>query len=181
MRLHATIACALICRAAALESVPADAFRSVARGRVAVVDDFLARDVVAALRGDAEELWDAGLYSAPTRDTKLKRRNERFVLRGSVWRDFGVCGGVPSLRLDCVDERAARSRRRSETPSTRAAPRGDVARFWPRELGEEPSRLGGGRPGATATLVALVDGVTGVARRSAAAPRGAASPRRWTK
>ena len=67
MRPHAALACTLICRAAALESVPADAFRSVARGRVAVVDDFLARDVVAALRGDAEELWDAGLYSVATR------------------------------------------------------------------------------------------------------------------
>ena len=54
MSLPTALACALICAAAALESVPADAFRSVARGRVAVVDDFLARDVVAALRGDAE-------------------------------------------------------------------------------------------------------------------------------
>ena len=66
MRLPTALAGALICRAAALESVPADAFRSVARGRVAVVDDFLARDVVAALRSDAEELWDAGLYSVAT-------------------------------------------------------------------------------------------------------------------
>ena len=64
MRLHAALAGALICATtAALESVPADAFQSVARGRVAVVDNFLARDVVAALRSDAEELWDAGLYS----------------------------------------------------------------------------------------------------------------------
>ena len=54
MRLHTTLAGALISATAALESVPADAFQSVARGRVAVVDDFLARDVVAALRGDAE-------------------------------------------------------------------------------------------------------------------------------
>ena len=80
-------------------------FRKPRRGRVAVVDDFLARDVVAALRGDAEELWDAGLYSVatrvlaatrPRRDPRdnagadarheLKRRNERFVLRGSVAR-----------------------------------------------------------------------------------------------
>ena len=67
MRPHAGFACALISATAALESVPADAFRSVARGRVAVVDDFLARDVVAALRSDAEELWDAGLYSVATR------------------------------------------------------------------------------------------------------------------
>ncbi len=67
MRPHAALACTLICATAALEAVPADAFRSVARGRVAVVDDFLARDVVAALRGDAEELWDAGLYSVATR------------------------------------------------------------------------------------------------------------------
>ena len=67
MRPHAALACALLRATAALESVPADAFRSVARGRVAVVDDFLARDVVAALRGDAEELWDAGLYSVATR------------------------------------------------------------------------------------------------------------------
>ena len=67
MRLHAALWCALISATAALEAVPADAFQSVARGRVAVVDDFLARDVVAALRGDAEELWDAGLYSVATR------------------------------------------------------------------------------------------------------------------
>ena len=67
MRPHAALACTLISATAALEAVPADAFRSVARGRVAVVDDFLARDVVAALRGDAEELWDAGLYSVATR------------------------------------------------------------------------------------------------------------------
>ena len=67
MRLPTALAGALISAATALESVPADAFRSVARGRVAVVDDFLARDVVAALRGDAEELWDAGLYSVATR------------------------------------------------------------------------------------------------------------------
>ena len=67
MRPHAALACALLRATAALESVPAEAFRSVARGRVAVVDDFLARDVVAALRGDAEELWDAGLYSVATR------------------------------------------------------------------------------------------------------------------
>ena len=67
MRPHAAIACALLRATAALESVPADAFQSVARGRVAVVDDFLARDVVAALRSDAEELWDAGLYSVATR------------------------------------------------------------------------------------------------------------------
>ena len=66
MRPHAALACALISATAALESVPADAFQSVARGRVAVVDNFLARDVVAALRGDAEELWDAGLYSVAT-------------------------------------------------------------------------------------------------------------------
>ena len=100
MRPRAAIACAIICATtAALESVPADAFRSVARGNVAVVDDFLARDVVAALRSDAEELWDAGLYSAPTRDTKLKRKNERFVLRGSVWRDFGIGRGTARSRV----------------------------------------------------------------------------------
>ena len=63
MRPHAALACALISATNALEAVPADAFQSVARGNVAVVDNFLARDVVAALRSDAEELWDAGLYS----------------------------------------------------------------------------------------------------------------------
>ena len=98
MRPHAAIACALFGTTTALEAVPADAFQSVARGRVAVIDNFLARDVVAALRDDAEELWDAGLYSAPTRDTKLKRKNERFVLRGSVWRDFGIGRGAPRRR-----------------------------------------------------------------------------------
>ena len=67
MRLPTALACALLGITTALEAVPADAFQSVARGRVAVVDDFLARDVVAALRGDAEELWDAGLYSVATR------------------------------------------------------------------------------------------------------------------
>lgn len=67
MRLPTALAGALICRAAALESVPADAFQKVARGNVAVIDNFLARDVVAALRSDAEELWDAGLYSVATR------------------------------------------------------------------------------------------------------------------
>ena len=67
MRLHAALACALISATNALEAVPADAFQSVARGNVAVVDNFLARDVVAALRDDAEELWDAGLYSVATR------------------------------------------------------------------------------------------------------------------
>ena len=93
MSLHAALAYTIICATAALEAVPADAFQKVARGNVAVIDNFLARDVVAALRDDAEELWDAGLYSAPTRDTKLKRKNERFVLRGSVWRDFGIGRG----------------------------------------------------------------------------------------
>ena len=67
MRLSAALTSTLIGTTAALESVPADAFQSVARGRVAVVDNFLARDVVAALRDDAEELWDAGLYSVATR------------------------------------------------------------------------------------------------------------------
>ena len=107
MRPHAAIACALLRATAALEAVPADAFRSVARGRVAVIDDFLARDVVAALRGDAEELWDAGLYSAPTRDTKLKRKNERFVLRGSVWRDFGIGRGAARNKVAATRLRAA--------------------------------------------------------------------------
>ena len=142
MSLPTALAGALICRAAALESVPADAFRSVARGRVAVVDDFLARDVVAALRGDAEELWDAGLYSAPTRDTKLKRRNERFVLRGSVWRDFGVGRGSARSRVAATmdkvrDACAARLGRadlqrtppaRHEFSYTRFAPGASLAR-----------------------------------------------------
>ena len=142
MRLPTALAGALICRAAALESVPADAFRSVARGRVAVVDDFLARDVVAALRSDAEELWDAGLYSAPTRDTKLKRRNERFVLRGSVWRDFGVGRGTARSRVAATmdkvrDACAARLGRadlqrtppaRHEFSYTRFAPGASLAR-----------------------------------------------------
>ena len=142
MRPHAAIACALLRAATALESVPADAFRSVARGRVAVVDDFLARDVVAALRGDAEELWDAGLYSAPTRDTKLKRRNERFVLRGSVWRDFGVGRGSARSRVAATmdkvrDACAARLGRadlqrtppaRHELSYTRFAPGASLAR-----------------------------------------------------
>ena len=179
MRLHTTLAGALISATAALESVPADAFRSVARGRVAVVDDFLARDVVAALRGDAEELWDAGLYSvatgvlrrpfsypvttapcdhfrtpptrrrrdprntqAPTRDTKLKRRNERFVLRGSVWRDFGIGRGTARSRVAATmdkvrDACAARLGRadlqrtppaRHEFSYTRFAPGASLAR-----------------------------------------------------
>ena len=72
MRLHTTLAGALISATAALESVPADAFQSVARGRVAVVDDFLARDVVAALRSDAEELWRAA-YLAEFGDRDLVR------------------------------------------------------------------------------------------------------------
>ena len=67
MRLSAALTSTLIGATAALEAVPADAFQSVARGNVAVIDNFLARDVVAALRGDAEELWDAGLYSVATR------------------------------------------------------------------------------------------------------------------
>ena len=142
MSLPTALAGALVCGAAALESVPADAFRSVARGRVAVVDDFLARDVVAALRGDAEELWDAGLYSAPTRDTKLKRRNERFVLRGSVWRDFGVGRGTARSRVAATmdkvrDACAARLGRadlqrtppaRHEFSYTRFAPGASLAR-----------------------------------------------------
>ena len=160
MRPHAALACALICATAALESVPADAFGSVARGRVAVVDNFLARDVVAALRSDAEELWDAGLYSvcgqrpytpiaatlvttqAPTRDTKLKRRNERFVLRGSVWRDFGIGRGTARSRVAATmdkvrDACAARLGRadlqrtppaRHEFSYTRFAPGASLAR-----------------------------------------------------
>ena len=160
MKLHAALACALISATAALESVPADAFQSVARGNVAVVDNFLARDVVAALRSDAEELWDAGLYSvcgqrpytpiaatlvttqAPTRDTKLKRRNERFVLRGSVWRDFGVGRGTARSRVAATmdkvrDACAARLGRadlqrtppaRHEFSYTRFAPGASLAR-----------------------------------------------------
>ena len=105
MRLHAALAGALISATAALESVPADAFRSVARGRVAVVDDFLARDVSprcgATLRGTTAcrgasvapvAATPSTRATQPTRDTKLKRRNERFVLRGSVWRDFAGIG-----------------------------------------------------------------------------------------
>ena len=106
------------------------------------MDDFLARDVVAALRGDAEELWDAGLYSAPTRDTKLKRRNERFVLRGSVWRDFGVGRGTARSRVAATmdkvrDACAARLGRadlqrtppaRHEFSYTRFAPGASLAR-----------------------------------------------------
>ena len=142
MRLHAALAYTIICATAALESVPADAFQSVARGRVAVIDNFLARDVVAALRDDAEELWDAGLYSAPTRDTKLKRKNERFVLRGSVWRDFGIGRGAArnkvAATMDKVrDACAARLGRsdltrtppaRHEFSYTRFAPGASLAR-----------------------------------------------------
>ena len=107
MKLHAALAGALICRAAALESVPADAFRSVARGRVAVVDDFLARDVVAALRGDAEELWDAGLYSVATR-----------VLR----RPFSYPVNTPNAGTDARHEAQAEER-------ALRAPRERVARL----------------------------------------------------
>ena len=67
MSLQTALAYTIICATAALEAVPADAFQKVARGNVAVIDNFLARDVVAALRDDAEELWDAGLYSVATR------------------------------------------------------------------------------------------------------------------
>ena len=142
MRLSAALTSTLIGATAALESVPADAFQSVARGRVAVIDNFLARDVVAALRDDAEELWDAGLYSAPTRDTKLKRKNERFVLRGSVWRDFGIGRGAArnkvAATMDKVrDACAARLGRadlqrtppvRHEFSYTRFAPGASLAR-----------------------------------------------------
>ena len=142
MRLSTALTSTLIGTTTALEAVPADAFRSVARGRVAVIDDFLARDVVAALRDDAEELWDAGLYSAPTRDTKLKRKNERFVLRGSVWRDFGIGRGAArnkvAATMDKVrDACAARLGRadlqrtppaRHEFSYTRFAPGASLAR-----------------------------------------------------
>lgn len=140
--MRTALVCALVRATAALESVPADAFQSVACGRVAVVDNFLARDVVAALRSDAEELWDAGLYSAPTRDTQLKRRNERFVLRGSVWRDFGVGRGNARSRVASTMDRvrdacAARLGRadlartapaRHEFSYTRFAPGASLAR-----------------------------------------------------
>ena len=124
MRPHAALACALIGTTTALEAVPADAFQSVARGQVAVIDNFLARDVVAALRDDAEELWDAGLYSAPTRDTKLKRKNERFVLRGSVWRDFGVGRGTARSRVAATMDkvRDACAARLGRPDLTRTAP-----------------------------------------------------------
>ena len=142
MRLSTALTSTLIGATAALESVPADAFQSVARGNVAVIDNFLARDVVAALRDDAEELWDAGLYSAPTRDTKLKRKNERFVLRGSVWRDFGIGRGSArnkvAATMDTVrDACAARLGRadltrtppaRHEFSYTRFAPGASLAR-----------------------------------------------------
>ena len=142
MRLSAALTSTLIGATTALESVPADAFQSVARGNVAVIDNFLARDVVAALRDDAEELWDAGLYSAPTRDTKLKRKNERFVLRGSVWRDFGIGRGAArnkvAATMDKVrDACAARLGRadlqrtppaRHEFSYTRFAPGASLAR-----------------------------------------------------
>ena len=142
MRLSTALTSTLIGTTTALEAVPADAFRSVARGNVAVIDNFLARDVVAALRDDAEELWDAGLYSAPTRDTKLKRKNERFVLRGSVWRDFGIGRGAArnkvAATMDKVrDACAARLGRadlqrtppaRHEFSYTRFAPGASLAR-----------------------------------------------------
>ena len=130
MRLSATLTSTLIGATAALEAVPADAFQSVARGRVAVIDDFLARDVVAALRDDAEELWDAGLYSAPTRDTKLKRKNERFVLRGSVWRDFGIGRGAARSRvaatMDKVRDACAARLGRSDLQRTPHVPAPDA-------------------------------------------------------
>ena len=124
MSLQTALAYTIICATAALEAVPADAFQKVARGNVAVIDNFLARDVVAALRDDAEELWDAGLYSAPTRDTKLKRKNERFVLRGSVWRDFGIGRGAARNKVAATMDkvRDACAARLGRPDLTRTAP-----------------------------------------------------------
>ena len=166
MRPHAAIACALLRATAALEAVPADAFQSVARGRVAVIDDFLARDVVAALRDDAEELWDAGLYSAPTRDTKLKRKNERFVLRGSVWRDFGIGRGTARSRVAATmdkvrDACAARLGRsdltrtppaRHEFSYTRFAPGASLARHVDEHHEETKGTEGWRAPTRSATV-----------------------------
>ena len=109
MRPHAALACALISATAALESVPADAFRSVARGRVAVVDDFLARDVVAALRGDAEELWDAGLYSVATRVLRHARRRDP---RNNAGADARHEAQAEERALRPARERVARLRNR---------------------------------------------------------------------
>ena len=110
MRLHTTLAGALISATAALESVPADAFRSVARGRVAVVDDFLARDVVAALRGDAEELWDAGLYSVATR--VLRRPSSYPVNAPNAGADARHEAQAEERALRPARERVARLRNR---------------------------------------------------------------------
>ena len=79
---------------------------------------------------------------APTRDTKLKRRNERFVLRGSVWRDFGIGRGTARSRVAATmdkvrDACAARLGRadlqrtppaRHEFSYTRFAPGASLAR-----------------------------------------------------
>ena len=122
--------------------LPSRVFREIGSARVAVVDDFLSRDVVAELREDAAGLWEAGLFSAPTRDTGLKRRNERFVLRGSVWQDYGVGRGAARRRvadtMRAVREACARElgrvdlavdgSRRHEFSYTRFAPGASLAR-----------------------------------------------------
>ena len=118
MRPHAAIACALLRATAALESVPADAFQSVARGNVAVVDNFLARDVVAALRDDAEELWDAGLYSVATR--VLRRPSSYPVNTPNAGADARHEAQAEERALRFKGKRLARLRRR---PRQRAEPR----------------------------------------------------------
>ena len=118
MRLPTALACALLGITTALEAVPADAFQSVARGRVAVVDNFLARDVVAALRSDAEELWDAGLYSVATR--VLRRPSSYPVNTPNAGADARHEAQAAERALRAARGRVARLRRR---PRHRAEPR----------------------------------------------------------
>ena len=114
----------------------------LSRGQLVVVPNWLPADLTAALREDAAGLWEAGLFSAPTRDTGLKRRNERFVLRGSVWQDYGVGRGAARRRvaetMRAVREACARElgrvdlavdgARRHEFSYTRFAPGASLAR-----------------------------------------------------
>ena len=100
---------ALLGRCGALSVMPSHVFKTIAEGRVAVVDDFLTNAQVCALREDASQLFAAGLYNAPSRDVGLD--SGRAVLREASWSDYARGDGSA----------------RSQFASVLASLRGDLA------------------------------------------------------